>query len=219
MMQGLRLKNLFLRLLPYFISMVAGYVIYMLSLKYVNDTEFSGLLSNIAAGLLSIPLVFISYELVNDICTRDIKNSMLKNLIFEINYPVIEIIKTTQTMLGLPQEIDEDALYNLMRKTKKFIKANLQIKKQFADNFTQDKDKLFQLTHNNPNLGVLSDAQIKALMMINKYITIIAKAIEGKNANKLLIEENIYLLLGALNKWMDLVEEDAIINHHDYTLQ
>lgn len=220
MLNGLRLKNLFLRLLPYLMAIIAGWIVYVVSNATVKDVNLSGLLLNIAAGLLSIPLVFIFYELVNEVVSRNIHISIKKSLVFEINSAIIAIIKNLQTMLTIRTPIDKNNLNKLLNKNKEYIKNNLQTKSENGKSFEQSKEKLLNLTHNNPNLNVLSIQQIKAMMAIIKDLSILSKEIEHNNngKNKEFIEKNIFELLKDIKKWINYGEEDAIINHHSFEL-
>lgn len=220
MFRSIRVKNLFLRLLPYLMSIVAGIIVYIAAIYTVKDVNFSGLLLNIAAGLLSIPMIFISYELIGDIVSKDIKDSVLQNLLFEINYVIIDLIKTSKEMLGLEEPLDKESLERLLGKSKRSIALSLKIKDTSLETLQEIKDKLFKLTHNNTNIGVLSDAQIQSLMMIAKRVIILSGDIahmQGKERTRT-IDDNFYDMLQEISRWVDLGEEDAIINHHNFEL-
>ncbi len=210
------IKNLGLRLAPYLISIASGAIMYYFSHLYFSDQEFSGLLMNISSTLLSVPIMFIFYELVNKICTQNINNSLNKSLIFEVNYIMTDLIKIFQSMCGVDGVVDEERLYSLLSFDKKFIEDNLNLSQDLFKQIAEEKEKLFKLTHGNFNLSVLSDQQIKSLMAIIRNITIIYKeGIAKKKPNNELIVDNIYRTIQSIAKWIYLSEdEDSLIKHH-----
>lgn len=209
-------KNLGLRLAPYLISIASGAIMYYLSYVYLYDQEFSGLLMNISSTLLSVPIMFIFYELVNQVCTKNINNSLSKSLLFEANYIIADLIKIFQKMCGVEKDIDEEELYYLLSYDKSFIEENLKLSPELFKLIGEEKDKLFKLTHGNFNLSVLNDQQVKSLITIIRNVTIIYK--EGTNKkkpNRELIIDNIYHTIQSIAKWIYLAdEEDSLIKHH-----
>ena len=87
------MKKFLLRILPYLISIFIGLVIFFIVQKIEYDNEnISNLLINISSDLLSIPFVFISYEVISRICNKDLKNALFKSTSFEINSIIFNIV-------------------------------------------------------------------------------------------------------------------------------
>ncbi|MDD4556189.1 MAG: hypothetical protein PHE89_02520 [Alphaproteobacteria bacterium] len=211
-----RIKNLLLRLLPYLISILSGAFIYHLSMLYLDNSDLSVLLMNIASTLLSIPIMFIFYELINEICTKNLNNSISKGLIFEINYIISDLVKIFQQLLGRDAPLDEEELYLLLSSNREEVAQNLSLSKDAIALLDAERKKLFEFTHGNFNLSVLSDPQIKSLMAIIRNVTIIYKEVDRKKMpNKELVAENLYQTLQSISKWVYLCDdEDSILNHH-----
>lgn len=220
MFQSIKVKNIFLRLLPYFISIASGTIFYIAANKWIEDEGLNGLIVNIAAALLSIPLIFIFYEVISNMCTKNIKNSLFEHLCFEINYIIIDVIKNTRKMLNITDELNEDSLFLFLKKDKIFIKDNLVIQNELSKLFKSDKDKLLDLSYGQSSLEALSEPQINCLLSIAKNLGILSKEIEyiDTTGSRTLVEDNILELLSLLARWIDLCEDNAIINHHSFKL-
>ncbi|MFV0626573.1 MAG: hypothetical protein ACK5N8_04415 [Alphaproteobacteria bacterium] len=208
-MKNVRFRNLFLRLLPYFISLLSGAIIYHLSDIYWTDEEFSTLLMNLASTLLSVPIVFIFYEVVNDFCTRNLNHSLSKSLIFEINYAISDLITVIQSMLGIEKPLDREELYIILNYDREFILKNLVINEDISKKIEDEKKKLFNISHGHFNLSVLNESQIKAILAIIRNITLIYKEIEKKkDPNKDMITENLFQAIQYIAKWVYLSSDD-----------
>lgn len=219
LIKNVRAKNLFLRLVPYVISLAAGGLMYFWADAKIKDEGLNGLLVNIASGLLSIPLVFIFYELVNDACSRDIKKTMLEHLNFDLNYTIIEIIKTIRKMLNVEDQLDRESLDILLHRDKKFIKNHLQLSFEYSPSLQFYKTTILDAINSGSNSEVLSDGQVKTLLSLAKHLGIMSKELEQIDAeDKILVAESLSEILALISTWIDLGEEDALLNHHSFKL-
>ena len=75
------MQKLYLRTLPYFISVLVGIAIF-LAVDYVSTQNWQDLAINVSAGLISVPLIFICYELVRDISEHKIRTKIRNYITF-----------------------------------------------------------------------------------------------------------------------------------------
>ena len=208
-MKNVRLRNLSLRLLPYFISILSGVILYNLSYLYTKDEPFNTLLINLASTLLSVPIVFIFYELVNEFCTNNLNHYLNKSLVFEINYTISNLISIIQNMLGDDKPLDREELYVILNYDRTFILKNLIINDDTAKKIEEAKTKLFNISHGHFNLSILNESQIKAVLAIIRNITLIYKEIENKKTpNKEMITENLFQAIQYIAKWVYLSSDN-----------
>ena len=79
------MKKFFIKILPFLVAFASGIFLYILTDKFIGDTGLNNLLINIASGLVSIPLVFIFYDGINQITSRNLHNSVFESVTVEIN--------------------------------------------------------------------------------------------------------------------------------------
>ncbi len=220
MSRDMKAKNLFLRILPYFISFAGGFAIFFINDALVSHESLKGLILNIASGLLSIPIIFIFYEIINDLCTRGVRNSMQEHLLFEINDAVVDLIRSLHALLNLSGSMNSESLEALLRHEKKSIRESLVATPEMAGKLGAARAKLLSFLHGNSNLSVLSDEQIRTLLAMVKTLGMLERELScmTDSRGRETICDNVSEILKLIRAWNGLCEEDAIINHHSFQL-
>ena len=59
------LRDFLLKMIPYVLSIAGGLVLFIVTKDDIHDPSVTDLINNIAASLLSIPLVFLLYDYSN----------------------------------------------------------------------------------------------------------------------------------------------------------
>lgn len=90
--QGVFIKTFFLRLPPYLIALIIGLGLYIVADNHIEDKSLNGLVMSIAAGLLSVLLVFILYKIIKERCDKSVNESISNHLYFELNHHVINVL-------------------------------------------------------------------------------------------------------------------------------
>lgn len=214
------MKTFILRVTPYMIALLAGIGIYLYAQYVIKDEGLNNLMINVASGLVSVPLVFICYEVVNEICNRNLKKTLLSQLVFEINYYVIDIINHFKESLGITEDLNEDNLDKFLDIEKKDIKKQLKIKPEFAETLKNYKNQITALIYKDSNMDVLPNEQIKNLLRIAKKLGIISKELEvyKTSKNRTTIDNATYDLMQTLGDWVDYIDESTLIEHHGFSL-
>lgn len=212
------MKTLFLRTLPYFISMGAGVLIYIITIVYIENEDLSGLISNIAAGLLSIPLVFICYEVVANIANRNIKRTLAQHFEFEANHILIDIIAQLKVLLNVSDNLDKENLDKFLNMNETYIKKNINLSKADVEKYKNDRNNLLNLIYKQQNTDSLSDARIQNVLAIIRVLGVISEGIEHstKHDTKNETIKAVSKLLEQISQWLDLCEQDAMVNHYSF---
>ncbi len=71
-------RNLFLKSIPYLLSITGGAALFLLTKDEISDPELADLVTNMSASLLSIPLVFLLYDYSNYQISRKLKKAQRK---------------------------------------------------------------------------------------------------------------------------------------------
>ncbi len=70
---SIKLRNFLLKSIPYLLSIAGGITLYLVTKDEITDPSLADLVTNMAASLLSIPLVFLLYDYSNYRISRQIK--------------------------------------------------------------------------------------------------------------------------------------------------
>lgn len=97
----MRLGNLFLKSIPYVLSIAGGVFVFDFSQDYLHDPSWIDLMNNVAASLLAIPLVFLFYDYSNYLVTRRMNKHQHMKLIGELDGCLMKILAQMKNIIGL----------------------------------------------------------------------------------------------------------------------
>lgn len=186
------MKKFFLKVSPFLLSLLVGILFYYLSVEVPN---FANLFVNISAAFISIPLIYIFYNLAQHFVEKELRKEIIEYIKYKVDGEILEIINWLQKMIYPLQNTDRS-----FRGIEKF----LDLEKNEIVNIIKDKDFLgFQLfkkwdikdkdidecLNNNLIIKYLSDEQLISLIKIIgsvNALNIIHKDIESNfiNMNK-----------------------------------
>ena len=223
------LKNFILRLLPYVIAIIIGLIIFLIVHKIeYRDADVSNLLINISSDLLSIPFVFICYEVVNNFINRDLNNILFKSTTFDINSIIINIINDIRSNLGFKDPINKDNLEDFLLLNKENIQDYLDnennLNKDTLDKMLKNSDNLKEIIRRTSTIQVLTPDQIRNLLYLSKEIelshTKLVKLADTaiSDANKKFLSSVLANIIESIRNWLENFEVDAIINHQNMNL-
>ncbi len=86
------MRKLMLRLLPYIICVLTGIIIFFVE-RFTLNPDVQNLVINISSGLISVPFVFISYELVKNFTERKLRSRINGYIKFHIEKSLFGILK------------------------------------------------------------------------------------------------------------------------------
>jgi hypothetical protein len=216
------MKALILKLLPYLISIFGGAVIYVLAEIHLDQQEgIYALIIGMASGLLSIPLIFICYEGVNRVCSKNLRRTLLEHLSFEVNSIIIDILGDLKVIIRHRDPLCHETLERLLRMTAEEIEPRIVFVAKAAEGLEKAKDDLLTTVtkHTYGHSDLLSDQETETLLCIRRMSGTIAKEIRyqlelsetDKDAQHL--ASYIQELLGHISEWLDESENEAVLNH------
>lgn len=91
------IRTFFLKIWSKLIVTILGILLYFLAIRLSEDIK--GLLINIAASLISIPIIFIAYELWDEKTHRALNESVYSYVENEMSQAMLEIRKTMEMLL------------------------------------------------------------------------------------------------------------------------
>lgn len=214
----MKIKSLFLRLVPFLISMIFGAILFLATYELENNIGLSELILNISASLLSIPLIFIFYEVVSKICNKDIKNNLFKSISFETNSRILNILNGLNNIIGRKNTLEYNDIYDFAKTKKqeviKKLKAITKPKDDLIKDFVKNTNNLSDLIHKGSALETLENSQIKNILNIVRECGVIYQkliAINNKSKETANISENFINMNKNIVEWLESYEIDNII--------
>ena len=97
------LMNIFLKMIPYVLSIAGGVFVFDFSQRYLHSPGWIDLMDNVAASLLAIPLVFLFYDYSNFLVTRRVHKHQHTNVINALDGYLFKILAHIKNIIGLPR--------------------------------------------------------------------------------------------------------------------
>lgn len=215
------MKRLLIQILPYFVALTAGVLLYLFGVDLVQDADLNNMIINIASGLISIPMVFICYDVVNKITSRKLHNSLFMNVTFDINGYLIQLINTVRGLLGKKDALTAQSMNAFLDLGSIEINELLQINSQAAQVLDDIKNKLGDIIHKDTTLEILSEGQITTLLDVTKNAGLLAKGIEYAITHKSLKHKknlvmNVERIVDSISTWLEDGEREALEDHAQF---
>ena len=216
------MKKLFTKLLPFLVAFCSGICLYVLTDKYITDNGLNNLLINVASGLVSIPLVFIFYDVINQITSRKLHNTLFESVSVDINNQLTLLINIICELLQMepPKNISE--LDDFLELENNEIYQKLNLIKADSDPLRDIKKELTNIIHKPVTFEILSEKQIAALLNIVKEITFLIKNLNStpdkKGKHKKIISLNLEYIIENMMVWIENGKKEALRNHGRFSL-
>lgn len=213
------MKKFFIKILPFLVAFLTGILLYVLTNKFVSDSGLNNLMINIASGLVSIPLVFIFYDGINQITSRNLHNLVFESVTVEINNQLIELMHIICDALKINYPSSLDELDDFLDLDENEIYQNFTFKTEHIENLKKIKKDLQEAIHKQTSFEILSEKQILAVLNIVKEMTFLIKNInlekEGKKSSKhkRALVMNLAYIINNLAVWIESGKKDAFHNH------
>lgn len=212
------MKTSFLRLLPYLIALAIGVLLYLVADNHIEDGSLNGLMMNISAGLLSVPMVFICYEIVKQRCDKTVNESISDHLYFELNHHVVNIMLTVGKLIQVDR-IDDETLIKYTQMHKDALKKQIHPNPELATSFNTQRNAINNIIRNTKSLDVMADHDIHTILQISKQAGMIANELQytkiQETQNQL--TDSVAAMISFISKWADSQEEN-FLKHHSLKL-
>lgn len=201
------MKKLFFNILPYLISTLFGAVIFI-SAEFFEKDSVSDLLVNVAAGLLSLPLIFICYEFVKSATSAKLNNTMRKHFDCEIRRTMGDLIERLKQIIPpsngetLNDYLDISKSSFAKRRINDFDTSLLFPLKRGLDNL---------LVSNKHSAELIPNDELRAALEVSRTLGILLSQKEFFNRQPEKLKKSIFELFQSLNRWVDISESLEII--------
>ena len=157
------LHDFLLKMIPYVLSIAGGLVLFIVTKDDVHDPNVTDLINNIAASLLSIPLVFLLYDYSNYRVSKQLKKTMADSVGDKINIILLRLTIIIREIIGARGKLTFASLNNMGDLGTSHIATRLKITPNTLNRLHAVHDELHNFIYNGANANVLSGDQIQSL--------------------------------------------------------
>lgn len=204
------LRDFLLKMIPYVLSIAGGLVLFIVTKDDVHDPNVTDLINNIAASLLSIPLVFLLYDYSNYRVSKQLKKTLADNMGDKINVLLLKLIITIRQIIGIRTKLTFTSLNNMDDISITHIATKIKITPSTINNLRQCRDDIDNLIYHNANSNVLSGDQIQSLSGLMRALSQLINEHEFRR-NHRAAAKYIKNIISHITDWMD---SDALAAMH-----
>ena len=164
------LKNLLLKTIPYLLSIIGGITLFLISVDKVKDPNVSGLIDNVAASLLSIPLVFLLYDYTNYRISKQVNRTLATNISDKVNSVILNIVVFLRHSLGLKVNVHLETFNKLQDWSVKKIASRLKITRSEMNNLRAYRYEIDEIIYRASRGNVLTSDQEQILSSLSREI-------------------------------------------------
>lgn len=145
------------------LSIIGGLVLFLVTKDNVHNPDWVDLINNIAASLLSIPLVFLLYDYSNYRIARKLSNATATTMHDRVDSVMISIIVTLRKMMGMRDTLTFGALNKMGDLRVGQIASRIKMTPVNLKTLIGLHHELDELIYRNSSNTILSLVQIQAM--------------------------------------------------------
>lgn len=205
-----RLHDFLLKMIPYVLSIAGGLVLFIVTKDDIHDPNMTDLINNIAASLLSIPLVFLLYDYSNYRVSKQLQKTMADSVGDKINVILLRVAIVIRGIIGMRKKLTFMTLNNMSDISVSRISTRLKITPSALSELHSLHDQLYDFIYHGANTNVLSVDQIQSLSGLLREISQLINEHEFRR-NRRIAARYIKNIIGHIADWMD---SDAFASLH-----
>lgn len=204
------LRDFLLKTIPYILSIAGGLTLFIITKDDVHDPNVTDLINNIAASLLSIPLVFLLYDYTNYRVSKQLKKTLTDSVGDKINVILLRVVIIIRGIIGMRKKLTFMTLNNMSDISISRISSRLKITPLALSELHSLHDQLYDFIYHGANTNVLSVNQIQSLSGLLHEISQLINEHEFRR-NRRIAAKYIKNIMGHIADWMD---SDAFASLH-----
>lgn len=199
------LKNLLLRTIPYLLSVIGGITLFLISVDKVKDPNVSGLIDNVAASLLSIPLVFLLYDYTNYRISKQVNRTLATNITDKVNSLILNIVVFLRHSLGLKVNVHLETFNKLQDWSLKKIAQRLKITRAEMNNLRAYRYEIDEILYRASRGNVLTSEQTQILSSLSREILHLMTE-HNFHRDKNIVAKHVKNIILRIIEWQDTSE-------------
>lgn len=174
MVISMEMKKTLFKVLPYFASILAGFLFYLIGIKLSEN--FKGLFINISAAFFAIPFIYLFYQTAQKFSKKKLNKEIFDYAKMQIDREILSIVNQLSKIVYPLEEriMSLNGINNFLSIEKDDIKENISKKKylgfQVFKKWEVSEDNLQGILKNSYILSSLEDEQIITIITLIKSL-------------------------------------------------
>lgn len=198
----LSIRNIFLKMIPYLLSIAGGIVLFKLTENNIHDPNLSDLINNIAASLLAIPLVFLLYDYSNYRVSSQLNKTMTSHITDKTNIILLNVIIITRQILDIKKKLTFTTLNQMGNLSLSKITNKLKITKKQLDDLRTYCNELDDVVNSSTKNSILTPDQIQVITGLIRDMSLLINEHNFRH-NKRIAAKYIENIIGKIIDWLD----------------
>jgi len=203
-----KIRNFLLRTLPYAVSIAGGIILFSVSLDNVRDPAVEGLISNISASLLAIPLVFLLYDYTTTRVSRRLQETLVAGMTDKINTIMLHVIVALRKMLKSHGHLTRRSVNAMRALTESHIARELSLRGEYVDLLHQYYEELENLIIGYGKENVFSPEQLRIMTALTRDMSRMVGA-HRLGGGRRMVARHIKNIIDEITDWLDSTNEIA----------
>lgn len=199
---AISLRNIFLKMIPYLLSIAGGIVLFKLTENNIHDPNLSDLINNIAASLLAIPLVFLLYDYSNYRVSSQLNKTMTSHITDKTNIILLNVIIITRQILDIKKKLTFTTLNQMGNMSLSKITNKLKITKKQLDDLRTYCNELDDVVNSSTKNSILTPDQIQVITGLIRDMSLLINEHNFRH-NKRIAAKYIENIIGKIIDWLD----------------
>lgn len=198
----LSIRNIFLKMIPYLLSIAGGIVLFKLTENNIHDPNLSDLINNIAASLLAIPLVFLLYDYSNYRVSSQLNKTMTSHITDKTNIILLNVIIITRQILDIKKKLTFTTLNQMGNMSLSKITNELKITKKQLDDLRTYCNELDDVVNSSTKNSILTPDKIQVITGLIRDMSLLINEHNFRH-NKRIAAKYIENIIGKIIDWLD----------------
>ena len=213
------LRTIFLKSLPYLLSIAGGVILYTGAIDNAPNDNLRDLIINVSASLLSIPLVFLLYDYTNNRVNSQMKKHLANSISDRLNTMILNLVLLMREILSVRGKLTVGALNRMLMWRAPEISRRLKMTTGRLDKLREYHNDLDMLIYRNGQGDILTAEQIQILSSLLRDMTHLINESKYRR-NRHLSAKYIENIMSRILDWLDADRVAALaLQNHFSTMQ
>lgn len=198
----MKFRDLLLKSIPYILSIIGGVTLFLITVDNVKDPSIADLMNNIAASLLSIPLVFLLYDYSNYRISSKLSQNLATNMYDQINTIMLNLVILMRHIIGVRGPITLESVNKMQNLTTSEIARRMKITNAHLDSLHKYHSDMDNLMYRSARDNILPPDKIQNLSGIVSDISRLANEYKFRS-NKKIAGKYMADIISRISDWLD----------------
>lgn len=199
---NIKLRDILLKSIPYLLSIAGGVALFLFTVDTVKNPNVSDLMNNIAASLLSIPIVFLLYDYSNYRISKKLNQTLASSMSSRLSAVMLGLVILLRQAAGMRGKLTLGTLNKMRDISPRKIQLRMSIKSPQAQKLKAYHTELDDMIYKYGKNNILDAASLQNLGGLALDLLHLVNEIEFRK-NKKAIAKYTIDIFGRIADWMD----------------